>query len=44
MDIILMIIFGLVLFAIGFAFIWIALALYALEGLLRARRSGPVPA
>ena len=30
--------------AIGFAFIWIALALYALEGLLRARRSGPVPA
>lgn len=27
--------------AIGFAFIWAALALYAAEGLLRARRSKP---
>ena len=30
--------------AIGFAFIWVALALYAAEGLLRARRSLPSPA
>ena len=30
--------------AVGFAFIWIALALYAADGLLRARRSRPVPA
>ena len=30
--------------AIGFAFIWSALALYAIDGLLRARRSRPVTA
>jgi len=30
--------------AVGFAFIWIALALYAADGLLRARRSRLVTA
>lgn len=30
--------------AVGFAFIWIALAIYAADGLLRARRSRPGPA
>lgn len=30
--------------AIGFAFIWVALALYAADGLLRTRRSRPAPA